>query len=1021
MSGRINSIDVVRSNPDIIYIGTASGGVWKSTSGGIEWTPIFDDQPIQSIGSIAIDPSNPSVVWAGTGEGNPRNSHNSGAGIYKTLDAGRSWNLMGLENTKGIHRIIVHPNDPNTIYAAATGSAWGPNPDRGVYRSQDGGETWESILFINDTAGCADLIIDPENPNKLYAAMWHHYRKPWFFTSGGEGSGLYVTHDGGDSWVERTSENGLPEGHLGRIGLAVSAANPQVVYALVEAKTNGLYKSTDGGFNFSLVSTKNIGNRPFYYADIYIDPTNENRLYNLYSLVSKSEDGGKSFDVILPYNSIHPDHHAFYIHPDNPSFLIDGNDGGMAISRDRGETWEFIETLPLAQFYHINIDDDLPYNIYGGMQDNGSWVGPSSVWQTGGIRNAHWDEVMFGDGFDVMPDQRDNRYGFAMYQGGNVYHYDRETGFDQYIQPVHPEDKPLRFNWNAPIAQDPSYDCTIYFGSQYLHRSTDCGQSWEIISEDLTSNDTAKQKQAQSGGLTIDATRAENYTALTAIDVSPKNSQVIWTGSDDGYLHVTSDGGQSWSRVDTRVKGMPEGAWIPFIQASPHDENAALLVVNDYRRNNWETYLFKTEDLGSTWTRIANSKQVQGHSLSAAWDPIAEDLIFLGTDHGLFFTLNGGNDWQKWTNGFPSTPARDMKIHPREHDLIVGTFGRAAWVFDDISPLRELSMDPSIADAAFYVFENLNPGYQKHIKPASGVRFTGKDVFIGENKRFGLPITCHIPELVDYEARKELEGEEEGQLKPVKEHLQGMIIVQILDQSGDTIRTFWSEADTGFNRVYWDMSRKGVNWPSHTSPKENKPDPSGDWVMPGNYTAVLTYDRWSASTDVEVKYDPRFELNEADLKARSEQVERIEAIVQLTTDAFERLKETEEKVAEINAMISLVEDSLQKDMKNEAKIIMDSVQTMKMVFMNREDFDGYDHVTQYLSNDLWHYGSYTYTGMAKPSPTADLALEILEKNVMKTMERMNAFYENEWLAYQKMIEEAEIPLFEDMEKLELKD
>jgi photosystem II stability/assembly factor-like uncharacterized protein len=517
MSGRVTTIDVVNAQPNRIYIGTASGGVWYSGSGGIKWEPVFEDASLQSIGALAINQANPDEIWVGTGEGNPRNSHNSGAGIFKSIDGGKNWKRMGLEHTRTIHRIIIHRDNPEVVYAAALGSAWGPNPERGVFRTEDGGETWEKVLFVNDSTGCADLVLDPSNPNKLIAAMWEFGRKPWFFNSGGEGSGLYVSFDGGDSWEERTSEDGLPKGDLGRMGLAIAPSKPNIVYALIEAKKNGFYKSTDGGFKWKLVSTEDIGNRPFYYADIFADPQNENRIFNLWSYLSKSEDGGKTFELFG--RGTHPDHHAFWVHPDNPAYMIEGNDGGLNISHDGGDTWRFVQTLPLAQFYHISVDMDIPYNIAGGMQDNGSWVGPSSVWEYGGIQNTDWQEVYFGDGFDVVFRPDNNRYVYAMSQGGNVSYIDRETGKSRFVKPVHPEGEELRFNWNAAIAQNPFHDCGIYFGSQYVHKSMDCGLTWAIISPDLTTNDSTRQRQFESGGLTIDDTRAENFTTILAIPV----------------------------------------------------------------------------------------------------------------------------------------------------------------------------------------------------------------------------------------------------------------------------------------------------------------------------------------------------------------------------------------------------------------------------------------------------------------------------------------------------------------------
>ncbi|HAW78578.1 MAG TPA: hypothetical protein DCX27_01950, partial [Balneola sp.] len=412
MSGRITAIDVVESNNDIMYVGSASGGVWKSESGGIKWEPIFDDYGAASIGAIDIHQKNPSVVWVGTGEGNPRNSQSSGAGIYKSIDGGRTFELMGLEGTRNIHRVIIHPENPDVVYVGAQGSAWGDTEHRGVYKTTDGGKTWEKILYVNTRTGIGDMVMDPSNPNKIFAAMWEFRRWPWFFESGGEGSGLYMTLDGGENWEKVTSDDGFPEGELGRMGIAIAPSNTDVVYAHVESKKNAIYRSNDGGYTWELRQTVEkdgeVGNRPFYYAEIYVDPFNENTVYSIYTYISKSTDGARSFESLYPYyNWVHPDHHAFWLSHDNPGFMIDGNDGGLNITYDGGDSWRFINNIPVGQFYHVNVDNRIPYNIYGGMQDNGSWQGPAYVWRSGGIRNAYWEELYFGDGFDVIMDQSD--------------------------------------------------------------------------------------------------------------------------------------------------------------------------------------------------------------------------------------------------------------------------------------------------------------------------------------------------------------------------------------------------------------------------------------------------------------------------------------------------------------------------------------------------------------------------------------------------------------------------------------
>ena len=461
MSGRVTAIDVVADNPNTIYIGAASGGIWKSETGGLEWEPIFDDQAVANIGSLCIYQANPDIIWAGTGEGNPRNSLNCGYGIYKSIDGGKTWELKGLEKTRNLHRVIIDPTNPNIVYAAAIGSPWGPHPERGVYKTTNGGDSWEQVLYVNDSTGCGDLVMDPNNPNKLIAGMWQHQRWPWYLNSGGKGSGIHITWDGGQTWKKVTDKEGLPKGDLGRIGLALAASDSKRVYALVESKKNAFYYSKDGGLSWRKGAEENIGNRPFYYWDIFVDPNDEDRIYSLYSGVNKSDDGGKHFERFMS-GGIHPDHHAWYIHPDNSKFMIDGNDGGLAITTDGGSSWRFVTNLPLGQFYHVNFDTEWPYNVYGGLQDNGSWYGPGYNFSRGGIQYYDWITVMGGDGFDVVPDSSDNRYGYAMSQGGNVGRFDRLTGQTSSVKPLHPDGEELRFHWNAAIAHDPIEKTTIY-------------------------------------------------------------------------------------------------------------------------------------------------------------------------------------------------------------------------------------------------------------------------------------------------------------------------------------------------------------------------------------------------------------------------------------------------------------------------------------------------------------------------------------------------------------------------------
>lgn len=1018
-SGRVTSIDAVNSNPNIIYIGTASGGVWKSESGGVTWKPIFDKQPLLGIGSIAIQQSNPDVIWAGTGEGNPRNSQTSGAGIYKSLDAGRTWSLMGLEKTKTIHRIIVHRDNPNEVYAATMGSAWGSNPERGLYKTTDGGKTWKNILFVNDQTGCADLVVDPSNPNKMIAAMWEYDRKPWFFTSGGEGSGLYMTVDGGENWKKLNEKNGLPKSKIGRTGLAIAASNPDVIYALVESEKTALYRSTDGGFNWTKRSEKNIGNRPFYYADIFVDPQNENRIYNLYSVVSKSEDGGKTFQTLLSYGAAHPDHHALWIDPNNSDFIIDGNDGGLNISRDRGKKWRFVENLPLSQFYHINVDMETPYNVYGGMQDNGSWRGPGYLWQRGGIRNEMWDGLVFGDGFDVVPSPQDSRFGYAMYQGGNVYRYDVVTGKSVYIQPVHPEGKPLRFSWNAAIAQDPHNPTGVYFGSQMVHYSVDGGDSWKMLSPDLTTNDTAKQHQAESGGLTIDATKAENFTTIVSIAPSPIDKNVIWVGTDDGNLQLTKDGGKTWTNMIAGLKEAPAGAWIPQIEVSKHNAGEAYVVINNYRRNDWEPYVYKTTDFGAKWTRIASEADVSGHAHSIVQDPVAPKLLFLGTENGLYISVDAGTNWTKWDAGYPSVCTIDMKIHPREPDLIIGTFGRSAWVFDNILPFRELALKgTSLLDKSLVAFP-VPDIIKAEIKGQSAPMFGADAQYKGRNKPTGANLRFWVNPNLFEEADETSETDDDSDKKKKKGGKK--IKAYVLNNAMDTVRHLEWDVDTGLNNMYWWLGRDGVHWPSWSDPKPDAGKPRGASVLPGKYFIHYHYSGFKDSTTVTVLPDPRIEVNSAALEAKYAAVAELEKMITAETAAFNRLKTAKKTIGRINGQLGNAEKATKDTIQKQGKMLMDSIKLMQELFLTPKDFEGYDHVTIRLNNLLSTAFSFVRSSAGKMGENGEHAMRAARARLEEVLARVNALFDTQWPAYRSLVESATIPQFEDFEKIEVKE
>jgi photosystem II stability/assembly factor-like uncharacterized protein len=1039
MSGRVTAIDVDLSNSDIIYAGTASGGLWKSTNGGINWRPIFDDQPVGSIGAVAVDQSNPDIIWAGTGEGNPRNSANSGAGIFKSLDGGDTWTRMGLEATKSIHRIIVHRDNPDVVYVGAQGSMWGNNPERGVYRTQDGGKTWERILYLDDETGVADLVVDPTNPNKLIAAMWTFGRQPWTFNSGGQGSGLFVTYDGGDTWERRTSEDGLPEGDLGRIGLAIAPSEPHIVYALVEAEENGLYKSTDGGKTWRLVSKRNIGNRPFYYADIFVDPQNENRIYNLFSLVTRSEDGGKTFEVLLPYSGVHPDHHALWIHPDDPDYLIEGNDGGLNISRDGGDNWRFIPNLPLAQFYHIDHDMDIPYNVGGGMQDNGSWVGPSQAWKAGGITDADWQEVFFGDGFDVSFMPENNRYVYAMSQGGNLGLVDRKTGAGKFLKPVHPEGKELRFNWNAAFAQSPFDNCTIYYGSQYVHKSTDCGQHWTIISPDLTTDDPEKQKQDESGGLTIDATNAENFTTIVAIAPDPFDPNTLWVGTDDGNLQLTRDGGETWTNLAGKLSGARPGSWIPFIEVSETNRGEAFVIVNDYRRNDWRPMAYHTQDYGATWQRIVDEDKVSGHTMSIVQDPLQPNHLWLGTDHGLFFSIDYGESWTKYEKTFPSVTTADLKIHPREHDLVIGTFGRAAWILDDLRPFREMARTDGAVLQDTFAFFSPPDAYLAEYRSYQGIRFAADGTNIGENRRPGAMLTMWVlPDPEEPAVKKTYTAAESAAAtsgRPRAESVAddttaepemakkkkkpGKVKIHILDSAGDTIRRFSRELDPGMNRLYWNLRRDGVRRPSRREADPDDDLPSGAEVQPGVYTVVATYGGHTQSQLLTVRPDPRLDREPGSYAQQEALNQRLERYTEVAATAFDRLREARQSIDLVNKAFANADPAVKDTLRAQGKTLLDSIAALELLYMMPEDIKGIQRNPDNLTGVLGMTSRYLRDVGQSPSQMAELMLDRAEAQTRAVVGRVNDFLKGEFADYRAAVEAAQATLFGTVEPVEI--
>lgn len=840
MSGRVAALDAVATDPLTVFVGAASGGVWKSKDGGLNFEPIFDDHP-QSIGAIRIDPSDPKVVWVGTGEPWTRNTVSVGFGIYKTTDGGDTWKHMGLADTERIGTIRIDPTDGDVVYVCATGHLWDANEERGVFKTSDGGETWEKVLYVDQDTGCSDIDIDPQDPRILYAAMWQFRRYPDFFESGGPGSALHKSTDGGENW--KKLENGLPTGELGRIAVAVAPSRPSTVYATVEAREDaGLYRSDDVGETWKRVNgARTMVTRPFYFSELVVDPVDYRRVYKPALFLTVSTDGGESFSS--PFTSgfglggYHGDLHAVWINPHNPHEILLGTDGGLYQSYDRANNWRHIETLPISQFYHVAHDNEWPYNVFGGLQDNQSWIAPSR--QTGGIRNRDWDVLGSGDGFWVFADPSDSNIIYSEYQGGQLLRVDKKLGEVKSIKPFPEEGQAdLRFNWNSPIHLSPNDPKTIYYGSQFLHRSRDRGDSWETISPDLTTNDPQRQRQKKSGGITIDNSTAENNATIYGISESPKDAGVIWVGSDDGRVHLTRDGGETWTDVMGNIPDIPEGTWVSSIHAGVHAEATAFITFDGHRAGDMAVYALRTDDFGSTWTSLVTD-EIEGYTWVLKQDPVNADLLYLGTEQGLYLSLNGGGQWARFKENLPKVAVHDLVIHPTEHDVIIATHGRGIYIIDDVTPLRALT--PEILDSNVTIL----PSRDSPMMIANQLITFEPSQFIGE--------TVAEAATIDYYLKKR--------------HLFGDFKIEVFDQDGELVATVPGGKRKGLNRASWEMRLKAPKLPAATNLVFAFQGPK---VLEGTYKVRLTKGKEVHESEVKLVADPRSPHSEEDRRLQQE-------------------------------------------------------------------------------------------------------------------------------------------------------
>jgi len=896
MGGRVSAIVGIPGDPNTFWVGGADGGVWKTTNGGVTFEPQWQDEESYSVGALAVAPSDRNVVWLGSGEGDPRNSVSYGLGVWRSTDGGASWTHLGLEGTERIKRIVVDPRDPDVALVCALGHSWGPNEERGVFRTADAGASWTKVLYIDEDTGCSDLDIDLSNPRNVYAGMWTHRRRPWRFDDGGGETALYVSRDGGHTWRKITT---TPREPMARIGISVAQSRPNVVYMITEYPTAGtLFRSEDYGETWDMINDdRNLNFRPFYYSDVFVDPSDENTLYTLSGGLSKSTDGGRTFDRIG--RGVHGDHQSFWIDPADGERLLSGSDGGMQTSRDGGENFHIFRNVSLAQYYHVFVDDRDPYWVCGGLQDNGNWCGPSQMNEPSGILPDAWYTVSGGDGFFAVPVPGQPNLVYSDAQGGYFRITDTRSGQTRNIEPfpwmVGSQGQSMaqaryRFNWDAPIHISPHDPATVYWGGNVLFRSHDYGYSWDVISPDLTTDDPEKQRDS-GGEIYNDNTAAEFHTTIITIAESPVEAGVIWVGTDDGNVQVTRDDGGSWTNVRDRIQGLPAETWIANIEASPVDAGTAFVAVDNHRLDDFTPHLYETTDYGATWRDLSAGLPQDDYVKVVRQHPANRNLLFVGMERGIYASWDGGASWIDIRGNLPRVSVRGIKIQPQYNDLVIGTHGRGAWILDDIQPLVELA-DAVQSDVHLFGVRTATD-WERWGRTSN----LGQSIFMGENPQPGAWIQFYLS-------------------APVND-----AVVRITDASGALVRELpQRRTHAGINRAVWNLQ-----WPG--------PDPipgqgggggfgggffggggGGPTALPGRYTATLVAAGEEQSADFEVRGDPNVAASRADYEARFEASMR-------ARDLQSRLNEMMGTILDLDGQLDGLLESIDgKDLANEADI-----------------------------------------------------------------------------------------------------
>ena len=913
---RVTSVTGVPGDPSVYYAGAASGGLWKTADGGIHWTSVFDDQPVSSVGALAVAPSDPNVVWAGTGEPFIRSNVSIGWGVYKSTDAGRHWNKMGLDSTGRISRIVVHPSNPDIVYVAALGHLYGPQPQRGIYRTMDGGKTWERVLFVNDSTGASDLVMDPNNPRILFAGFWQVEVHTWGRMSGGKGSGIWSSTDGGTTW-KRLGGSGLPTKPVGKIGLAMTKANSSRIYALIETgdgvpavnlaqpDTGRLFRSDDGGGSWQLVSQdRQVAGRTHYYNRMAAEPDNENEAYFLAASWSKTLDGGHT--IIDPPDAQVPggDHHDIWIDPTNGNRMIVSHDGGLSITTNRGKSWLRVQ-LPIAQMYHVTVDNRIPYYVYGNMQDGPSARGPSNS-RAGDIARGMWETVGGGESGWATPDPVDSNIvwssasGFGSL-GGIVTRYDVRNGMARSIE-VWPlatvgypaSDVKYRFVWTFPLTISPFDHNTVYVGSQFVHATADGGVTWRVISPDLTRND--KTRQGPSGGLTPDNIGVEYSGVVFAIAESRLMKGLIWAGTNDGKVQVTRNGGTSWTDVTANLKGLVDWGTITSIEPSRFDTGTAYVAVDGHQVNNRDPWIYKTTDYGASWTLITNGipKSPLSYIHTVKEDPARRRLLYAGAENGLYVSFDDGGHWQPLQNNLPHAPVYGIAVQEHFGDLVIATYGRGFWILDDLSGLR--AWTPEVAAKDAYLFA---PRAAYRFRGLEGPWEAGDDPTVGSNPTYGASVHYWLHSVTDSATKDSL-------------------AIQILDGAGKVVRTIKQVPKPGLNRVWWDLrTEPTLEAKLRVSPSlaawvpvkpEGTPAPGVGRISllapPGSYTVRLAWHGQTYTQPLSVLKDPNTGATDADLKAQAELVSGIVTDLDSAVAMINRIEVLRGQLAALKATLA---------------------------------------------------------------------------------------------------------------------